>query len=65
MKKCDVTGYECIDASIRSCPHPSVINRYGRNGKCNVSYMVCRKCHFAVKCEFDGGIKCGYGQKQA
>lgn len=49
-----------IDASVRNCPHPSVISRYGRGGICQVSYMVCRKCRFARKCEHDGGIKCGY-----
>ena len=63
MKQCYVTGYTVIDASIRNCPHPSVISRYGRNGKCNVSYMVCRKCRFARKDTMSGGVFCEYANR--
>ena len=62
MKRCDVTGYTVIDASIRNCPHPSVISRYGRNGVCKVCYMVCRKCRFARKDDMSGGVFCEYGK---
>lgn len=63
MKQCYVTGYTVIDASIRNCPHPSVISRYGRNGKCQVCYMVCRKCRFARKDSMSGGVFCDYGKQ--
>ena len=62
MTRCDVTGYTVIDASIRNCPHPSVISRYGKGGTCKVCYAVCRKCHFSQKDEHDGGLKCKYGK---
>lgn len=63
MKQCYVTGYSVIDASIRNCPHPSVISLYGRNGKCQVCYTVCRKCRFARKDNMSGGVFCDYANR--
>lgn len=60
MKKCDVTGYTMIDQSVRSCPHPQVIAKYGRNGRCNVCWLACRKCKYGKKGEYDGGIACRF-----
>lgn len=53
-----------IDASVRSCPHPAVIGRYGRNGKAQVCWLICRKCQFGEKGKYDGGIKCTYEKEK-
>ena len=56
----DVIGKEFAPVSMRSCPHPKVINKYGVGGVANVSVYTCRKCRFAIKEKLFGGVRCGY-----
>ena len=63
MTRCDVSGYTYIDSAVRRCPHPKVIARYGHAGKCNVSWLICRKCQFGRKGKYDGGWMCDYGKQ--
>lgn len=65
MTYCDVLGYLMPDYSVRECPHPAVIKKHGLNGKCNVSYYVCKKCAFGRKAKLDGGLFCDYGKGDA
>lgn len=60
----DVTGRRFADVSVRRCPCPAVINKYGTGGVCNVSVYTCKKCKFAVRMDFFEGYKCRYGLEQ-
>lgn len=56
----DVIGKSFASCMIRSCPEPNVIKRYGTGGKANVSVWTCKKCRYAVRYKFHGGVSCGY-----
>lgn len=48
------------DCSIRECPHPKVIERYGTGGVATVSIYTCKKCKFAERARYFDGYGCGY-----
>ena len=56
----DVNGKMFPPICVRSCPHPSVIRKYGIGGKANVSVYTCRRCQFVKTYPYHGGVKCGY-----
>ena len=56
----DVLGMSFDPISIRRCPHPEVIKRYGTGGKAYVSVLTCRKCKFHESVKWIGGSKCKY-----
>lgn len=56
----DVIGKSFASVSMRSCPHPKVISKYGVGGVANVSVYTCRKCRFVIKEKLFGGVRCGY-----
>lgn len=62
--KCDVTGRLHNKISVLSCPHPSVIERYGFNGSANVGFDVCMKCKYGIKPKMIGGVMCGYKEQK-
>ena len=45
----DIKGRQYPDVSVRPCPHPAVIKKYGFNGHCNVSVWVCKKCNYSER----------------
>lgn len=56
----DVIGKRFYSGSVRSCPEPHVIKRYGIGGVANVSVYTCRKCRYAISHKWHGGLSCGY-----
>lgn len=56
----DVIGREFVACAMRSCPHPSVIRKFGVGGEANVSVYTCKKCKFHRKFALHAGIGCGY-----
>ena len=56
----DVMGMRFADCSVRRCPHPSVIKRYGIGGVCNVSLWTCKKCKYVIRETLFEGYRCGY-----
>ena len=56
----DVLGKEFHDISVRSCPEPHVIQRYGTGGEAKVSVWICRKCKYSVTYKDHGGVGCSY-----
>ena len=58
---CDVSGHLFKPCSIRQCPEPHVIKRYGTGGVANVSVWVCRKCPYHQNQKLFGGVSCRYG----
>lgn len=56
----DVIGREFADCSVRSCPHPRVIAKYGVGGVANVSVYTCRRCKFHTEDKLCFGVNCGY-----
>ena len=56
----DVIGREFADCSVRSCPHPGVIKKYGLGGVANVSVYTCRRCKYHTETEYYFGVGCGY-----
>lgn len=59
----DVLGKYFAECLVRSCPHPSVIARYGTGGVVNVSVYTCRKCKYKKEYQFHGGVSCTYDEK--
>lgn len=59
----DVNGKYFADCLVRSCPHPSVIKKYGTGGVANVSVYTCRKCRHKKEYQFHGGVSCAYDEK--
>jgi len=57
---CDVTAHNYSPVSVRECPVPSVIRKYGVGGKCKVSVYICRKCRYGRRVEMFDGWRCGY-----
>ena len=57
----DVLGREFAAVSVRSCPHPQVIKRYGTGGVANVSVYTCKKCRFHEEFPLHYGVGCAYG----
>lgn len=60
----DVIGKTFSHGSVRSCPHPGVIKRFGMGGVANVSVWTCRKCRYVIKHKWIGGVSCGYPEEQ-
>ena len=56
----DVIGVRFPRDSVRSCPHPAVIQRYGTGGVANVSAWTCRKCRFGTRSKYGGLWGCNY-----
>lgn len=56
----DVIGKMFSPGSVRSCPEPHVIKRFGVGGRANVSVWTCRKCRYHEGMKWFGGVKCGY-----
>ncbi len=56
----DVIGKTFTPGSIRQCPEPHVIKRYGVGGIANVSVYTCRKCRYVINHKWFGGVSCGY-----
>lgn len=59
--KCDVLGYMLHSCEIRTCLHPAINRKYGRDGVTNVSVWVCAKCNCSNPVEA-GGMRCTYGE---
>lgn len=59
--RCDVTGKMFPPISVRECPEPHVIKRYGLGGKCNVSVLICKKCKYGKRDDLCDGWGCVYG----
>lgn len=57
----DVAGKMFSPGSIRQCPEPHVIKRFGVGGIANVSVYTCRKCKFHKDYQHHGGVGCTYG----
>ena len=57
----DVIGKRFAPCTIRSCPEPHVIARFGVGGIANVSVHTCRKCKYRKEYKFHGGLGCTYG----
>ena len=60
----DVIGKVFAACSVRQCPEPHVIARYGLGGIANVSVWTCKKCRYVIKTPFCGALGCGYGLEQ-
>ena len=56
--RCDVTGNTYPSISVRECPSPAVIKRYGTGGVARVCVHVCRRCKFAITFPYYGGVGC-------
>jgi hypothetical protein len=61
---CNVTNKLFAPCTIRRCPEPHVIARYGVGGVCNVSVYICRKCKYKKKDPLCGALECGYENEQ-
>lgn len=46
--------------SVRSCPHPAVIAKYGNGGAATVSIYTCRKCKYVERARLYEGYGCSY-----
>lgn len=64
LVRCDVTLKQFPHFSVRECPHPGVIKRYGTGGVAHVCVYVCFKCKYARRFRFFGGVGCSYGMGQ-
>lgn len=56
----DVIGKEFCEISVRKCPEPHVIKRYGTGGVAHVSVWTCRRCRYVKTYKWHGGVGCGY-----
>lgn len=61
----DVIGKSFSPISVRSCPEPHVIAKFGVGGMANVSVWTCRKCRYARRYKLHGGLNCDYGLGQS
>lgn len=59
---CSVSKKKFSPGSLRNCPHPETIRRYGENNR--VCWYVCNKCKYKVTVPMMGGLKCGYGKEK-
>ena len=57
----DVIGREFAACAMRSCPHPTVIRKFGLGGVANVSVWTCKRCRFHTEFPLHFGIGCNYG----
>lgn len=57
----DVIGKPFAETTMRQCPEPHVINRYGVGGVANVSVYTCRRCKYRKEYKLHGGVSCTYG----
>ena len=57
----EVIGKSFPTVSVRPCPHPNVIKRYGIGGVANVAIWTCKRCKFATYCKFGELVGCSYG----
>lgn len=62
--KCMVTNLEFNEFSVNRCNHPAVVASYGKDGICDVSVWICKKCQYAERPvpEIDG-YKCNYREE--
>lgn len=56
----EVIGKSFPTVSVRPCPHPNVIKRYGVGGVANVSVWTCQKCRFGMRSKYGGLWGCDY-----
>ena len=61
LVRCDVTLKRFPHYTVRECPDPEMIRKYGTGGIANVCIYVCYKCKYARRYRFHGGIGCSYG----
>ena len=55
----DVIGKEFAPVTMRRCPEPHVIAKYGIGGVANVSIYTCRRCKYHS--DYYKGVKCNFG----
>ena len=60
----DVIGKQFAAITMRSCPHPKVVARFGVGGTAMVSIYTCKRCHHHTEFKWHGGIGCNYGLEQ-
>lgn len=53
---CNKCGLELTSCSVRSCPHPAVQTKIGKN----ICIYCCRKCSFHITYPMNGMVGCGY-----
>lgn len=56
----DVIGRRFPRESIRACPHPAVIKKYGTGGIAKVSIWTCKRCQYGLQSKFGDLVGCGY-----
>lgn len=61
----DVIGKSFSAVSVRSCPEPHVIKRYGVGGVANVSIYTCKRCKYHTTEKWFDGVGCSYGVEQS
>lgn len=60
-----VDGNYYREESVRQCPHPGIIKKYGQiSGVVNIHFTRCRKCKYAITFRYHGGVKCGYKKEK-
>ena len=57
----DVIGKEFAACSMRTCPEPHVIKRFGTGGIANVSVYTCKRCKYRIEYKTHFGVGCSYG----
>ena len=60
FKYCDVKGRLYWEDSVRPCPHPGVIKKYGFRGKVQVCVEVCKKCRYSERDPHFDGYSCTF-----
>ena len=61
--RCDVTGKRFPKFSVRECPDPAMIKRYGVGGVCNVAVWVCYNCKYVKQFNHTGAVGCGLDKR--
>lgn len=61
----DVIGKDFPPVSVRACPEPHVIARYGVGGVANVSIYTCRRCKYHQNEKYFGGVRCVFKEQSS
>ena len=58
--RCGRCGLLLPEISVRRCPHPAVLTRYGQGKSVKMCIYCCSKCSFSKRDGLNPGLGCSY-----